>query len=78
MFVRFTINRDTPLDKHGIFNQDMANNTVSVYIMLRDHNWMLLAHRLLVYCSLEFKLSYLKNLKLFSIRVKELSEPIVL
>ena len=27
---------------------------------------------------LEFKLSYLKNLKLFSIRVKELSEPIVL
>ena len=30
------------------------------------------------YCYLEFKLSYLKNLKLFSIRVKELSEPIVL
>ena len=32
----------------------------------------------IVYCYLEFKLSYLKNLKLFSIRVKELSEPIVL
>ena len=31
-----------------------------------------------VYCYLEFKLSYLKNLKLFSIRVKELSEPIIL
>ena len=31
----------------------------------------------IVYCYLEFKLSYLKNLKLFSIRVKELSEPIV-
>ena len=31
-----------------------------------------------MYCYLEFKLSYLKNLKLFSIRVKELSEPIVL
>ena len=29
-----------------------------------------------MYCYLEFKLSYLKNLKLFSIRVKELSEPI--
>ena len=31
-----------------------------------------------MYCYLEFKLSNLKNLKLFSIRVKELSEPIVL
>ena len=30
-----------------------------------------------MYCYLEFKLSYRKNLKLFSIRVKELSEPIV-
>ena len=30
-----------------------------------------------MYCYLEFKLSYLKNLKLFSIREKELSEPIV-
>ena len=32
----------------------------------------------IVYCYLEFKLSYLKNLKLFSMRIKELSEPIVL
>ena len=32
----------------------------------------------IVYCYLEFKLSYLKNLKLFSARVKELSEPTVL
>ena len=31
-----------------------------------------------MYCYLEFKLSYLKNLKLFSIRVKELSESIVI
>ena len=31
-----------------------------------------------MYSYLEFKLSYLKNMKLFSIRVKELSEPIVL
>ena len=29
-----------------------------------------------MYCYLEFKLSYLKNLKLISIRVKELFEPI--
>ena len=32
----------------------------------------------MVYCYLEFKLCYLKNLKLFLIRVKELFEPIVL
>ena len=32
----------------------------------------------IVYCYLEFKLRYLKNLKLFSISVKELFEPIVL
>ena len=31
-----------------------------------------------MYCYREFKLRYLKNLKLFSIRVKELFEPIVL
>ena len=31
-----------------------------------------------MYCYLEFKLHYHKNLKLFSIRVKELFEPIVL
>ena len=31
-----------------------------------------------MYCYLEFKLRYLKNLKLFSIRVEELFEPIVL
>ena len=32
----------------------------------------------IVNCYLEFKLRYLKNLKLFSIRVKELFTPIVL
>ena len=31
-----------------------------------------------MYCYLKFKLSYFKNLKLFSIRAKELSKPIVL
>ena len=41
-------------------------------MVLRGH----FAHR--PYCYLEFKLRYLKNLKLFSIRVKELFEPIVL
>ena len=30
-----------------------------------------------MYCYLEFKLHYFENLKLFSIRVKELFEPIV-
>ena len=39
------------------------------------HNWVRFAYRLLVYCYLEFKLRYLKNMKLFSIRVKELFEP---
>ena len=43
---------------------------------LRGHIWIHFAHRLLVYCYLEFKLRYLKNLKLFSI--KDLFEPIVL
>ena len=45
---------------------------------LKGHNWVHFAHRLLVYCYLEFRFHYLKNLKLFSIRVKELFEPIVL
>ena len=31
----------------------------------------------IVYCYLEFKLRYLENLKFFSIRVKELFEPLV-
>ena len=31
----------------------------------------------IVYCYIKFKINYLKSLKLFSIRVKELSEPIV-
>ena len=45
---------------------------------LRGHNWVHFAHRLIVFYYLEFKLPYLKNLKLFSIRVKELFESIVL
>ena len=40
-------------------------------------NWLRTNWEDPVYCYLEFKLSYLKNLKLFSIRVKELFEPIV-
>ena len=47
-------------------------------IVLRGHNCVHFAHKLLVYCYHEFKLRYdLKNQKLFSIRVKELFEPIV-
>ena len=45
---------------------------------LRDHNCVHFAHRLLVYCYLEFKLCYVKNLKSFSIGVKEIFEPIIL
>ena len=48
---------------------------------LRGHNWMhlVIGHSVTdTNCYLEFKLRYLKNLKLFSIRVKELFEPIVL
>ena len=45
---------------------------------LRGHNWVHFAHRLIVYSYLEFKLRCHRNLKLFSIRVKELFEPIVL
>ena len=44
-------------------------------VVLRGHNWVHFAH---LYCYPEFKLSYLKNLKLFSIRIKEMLEPIVL
>ena len=47
-------------------------------IELRGHNWIHFAHRLLVYCYLDFKLRYLKSLKLFSISVKELFESTVL
>ena len=32
----------------------------------------------MLYCCIEFKVRYLKNLKLFSIRVKELFDPLVL
>ena len=46
--------------------------------LLRGHNWVHFAHMAIMYCYLEFKLRYLKNLQLFSIRVKELFQPIVL
>ena len=46
---------------------------------LRGHNWVHSARRLaIVYCYIEFKLCYHKKHILFSIRVKELFEPIVL
>ena len=42
---------------------------------LRGHNWVHSAHGL--QCIVKFKLRYLKNLKLFPIRVKELFELMV-
>ena len=54
------------------------NRYWSISCFLRGHNWVQFAHRPIVYWYLEFKLRYHKNLKLFSIRVKELSEPIAL
>ena len=47
-------------------------------LVLRGYNCMLLAHRPYCTVTLNSNYSYLKNLKLFTIRVKELSEPIVL
>ena len=39
--------------------------------IVSGHNWMrAFSPQAIVYCYLEFKLSYLKNLKLFSITVK--------
>ena len=46
--------------------------------LLRGHSWVHFAHRLYCTVTLNSELRYLKNLKLFSIRVKELFEPIVL
>ena len=47
--------------------------------MFEHNKWVHFAHRpYIVYCYLEFKLRYLKNLKLFSTRVKELFESEVL
>ena len=43
----------------------------------RSHNWVHFFHRLLVFCHLELKLCYLKNLNLFSITVKKLFERMV-
>ena len=45
---------------------------------LKGSQMVAFSPKAIVYCYLEFKLRYLKNLKLFSIRVKELLEPIVL
>ena len=49
-------------------------NKKRVKFALRHLNWMHFAigHNI---CYIEFKLSYLENLKLFSIRVKELFKP---
>ena len=65
---------------HWQFRMFMSNrfqwNDMVLDPILRGRNWVLFAYR--PYCYLEFKLRYLTNLKLFSIRVKELFKLIVL
>ena len=65
----------------------MLVNLVSYVNQQRGSPWLdefegsqldIFCPKAIVYCYLDFKLRYLKNLKLFSIRVKELSEPMVL
>ena len=46
--------------------------------VLRGHNWVLFPHRPQCTVTLNSNLRYLKNLKLFSIGIKELFEPIAL
>ena len=50
----------------------------SMKIMVKGSQLDKFCPKAIVYWYLEFKLSYLKSLKLFSVRVKELSEPTVL
>ena len=57
----------------------MGTDYTDAQLTLRNHNWVHFAHR--SQFTVEFKLRYLKNLKLFSIRLKKqknLFEPIVL
>ena len=68
--VNRTNKQTNKLVKHANFDIALKKN-------LRGHNWVHFAH-IIVYCYHEFKLRYLKNQKLFSIRVKELFKPIVL
>ena len=49
-----------------------------MYVTLRDHNWVHLPIGHSVRLYIEFNLCYLKNLKMFLFRVKELFEPKVL
>ena len=63
-----------------MFRQRLAGMTLAcdaLYIMhypcmnLRGHNWVFFSPLATVYCYLEFKFRYSKNLKLFTIRVKK-------
>ena len=67
-------------DELGSVLKSSGDEDELLYHTLRGHSWVHFAHRPtpVVYCYPELKLSYLKNLKLFSIRairVKELFEP---
>ena len=80
------LNKWTSMTRHEIlFNngfqfEQQINTCIKLIGLSTIKGWQLHAFSpsAIVYCYLEFKLRYLKNLKLFSIRVKELSEPIVL
>ena len=59
-----------PLLNHGI--------VLCQFSLLRGHNWQHFAHRPQCTVTLNSKFAIFKTWKLFSIRVKELNEPIVL
>ena len=62
--------------RHLYFNlKDLFSNRKGFVILTSLLRFKNISRECREYCYLEFKLSYLKNLKLFSIRVKELSEP---
>ena len=65
------------LNKPEMLSYLWVENSIQINRALRRHNWMHFAHRP-QYCYNEFNLSYFNNLKLFSLRVKELLEPKVL
>ena len=62
----------------GLIVSLMIDDFQKINLILKGSQLGAFCSYALVYCYLEFKLRYLKNLKLFSTRVKELFEPIVL
>ena len=58
--------------------RDTLSLEIQLEILLRGRNWVHFVHRLWCTVTMNSNFAILKNLKLFSIRVKELFEPIVL